>query len=71
MFGSKFKKEITVDGMHCAHCASKVETALKGLDGVKSVKVNLAAKTVTIGSSCELDDAAIKEAVASAGFTVM
>ena len=35
------KKIITVEGMHCMHCAGSVEKAVSALEGVKDAKVNL------------------------------
>ncbi len=70
MFGKKIKTEIKVEGMHCNHCAGKVETAIKEIDGVKSVKVDLDTKTVEITSSVELDRALLIGAVQKAGFTM-
>lgn len=71
MFGKKIKTEIKVEGMHCNHCASKVETAVKSLDGVKSVKVDLDTKSVEIVSSQSLDTVALKKAISDAGFTMV
>ena len=63
------KKEITIDGMHCEHCAAKVENALSSLEGVEKVKVKLAKGLAKI--NCEnVSDDAIKEAVSAVGFTV-
>ncbi len=70
MFGKKIKTEIKVEGMHCNHCASKVETAVKSLDGVKSVKVDLDTKSVEIVSSTEIDRVALAKAIENAGFAV-
>jgi copper chaperone len=39
---------IQVVGMHCAHCTTAVTEALKKLDGVEAVDVNLQAGTVFI-----------------------
>lgn len=49
MFG-KAKSEIVlkIEGMHCMMCSSRVEKALKALDGVKKVAVNLEAKTAKL-----------------------
>ncbi|MCH5164667.1 MAG: heavy-metal-associated domain-containing protein [Clostridiales bacterium] len=71
LFGKKIQKEIKVDGMHCMHCAGKVEAAIKALDGVKSVKADPNTKSVVITSSVELDNALIAQAVKSAGFTMV
>ncbi len=37
-----------IEGMHCAGCVSQVEKALKKVDGVESVTVNLATETATV-----------------------
>ncbi|MEG0902208.1 MAG: cation transporter [Clostridia bacterium] len=37
-----------VPSMSCQHCENAVKNALKDLPGVKSVVVNLGAKTVTV-----------------------
>lgn len=44
----KNKIEIIVEGMHCDHCANKVEQTLLEDDNIKKVKVDLAKKKVTI-----------------------
>ena len=31
MFGEKITKTISIDGMHCMHCAKKIEDTLKGI----------------------------------------
>ena len=69
MFGKKIKSEFKVEGMHCSHCAAKVETAIKAIDGVKSVKADPIAKNVVIISSETIDSALVAEAVKGAGFT--
>ncbi len=43
------KKEIiNVEGMTCNHCVNAVNKALKGMDGVKNVNVDLNAKAVSV-----------------------
>ncbi len=42
------KASIPISGMSCASCVSKVESAIKGLDGVISAQVNLATERGTI-----------------------
>jgi len=66
-------KEITlpVAGMSCAACVNKVEKALKGLPGVASAKVNLAAAKAGVEydpAACSLTD--IAEAISSIGYEV-
>jgi copper chaperone len=38
----------SIPGIHCMHCTRTIETELAELQGVKSVKADLAAKNVTI-----------------------
>lgn len=64
------KKIITVEGMHCAHCAGTVERVISELEGVNSAKVNLDKKTCTAKVSEDIDDAVIKSTVKDAGFDV-
>lgn len=42
------KVTLNVEGMSCSHCEHAVKTAVGALDGVASVEVSLAEKTVTI-----------------------
>ena len=64
------KKLIYVEGMHCMHCASTVEKAIKELDGVKDAKINLDKKLCTAKLSGGVSDEAIKDAIKNAGFEV-
>ena len=49
MFASEITKLYSVDGMMCsANCPGKVNESLKGIDGVKSCKVDFETKTATI-----------------------
>ncbi len=71
MFGQrKIKKTIKIEGMHCEHCAKKVETALSNLDNVKKVKVNLAKKQADMTLEKEIDDKLIKDAISELDFKV-
>ena len=45
---SKNKKTISIEGMHCEHCAKKVENTLSSIEGVNKVKVNLSKKEAII-----------------------
>jgi len=46
------KESISISGMHCAACAQRIEKAIKKLNGVSSVNVNLA----TDKASVEFDE---------------
>ncbi len=60
---------LKIEGMKCNHCKMAVEKALKGVDGVSSVQVDLAKKEAVVAGSPEL--AAMIEAVDEAGFKVV
>lgn len=64
------KKIITVEGMHCMHCAASVEKAVAAIDGIKDAKVNLDKKICTAKLSGEVSDDSIKNAIKEAGFEV-
>lgn len=61
---------VTVTGMTCGHCASSVREEVGNIPGVTTVDVDLATGLVTIASDTELDEGAIAEAVAEAGYQV-
>ncbi|NLB41238.1 MAG: heavy-metal-associated domain-containing protein [Clostridiales bacterium] len=61
---------IYVEGMTCNNCVRHVEEALKELEGVKSVKVDLKAKKADIELSAEVSDQQITEAIEDAGYDV-
>lgn len=71
MFGrKKITKEVYIDGMECMHCAKAAQTALKSIEGVSSVKIELENKKGIITSKEEISDAAVRAAIEDAGFSV-
>lgn len=44
------QQEVSIATMHCEHCKEHVKEALKKIDGVKEVKVNLATNKAIIYS---------------------
>lgn len=59
---------IKVDGMTCNHCKANVESNLEKLPFVKSARVNLSDKTVTIeGDKLEIEK--VKETIEALGYT--
>ncbi len=64
------KKKVGIEGMTCDHCVKRVENALKELDGVKNVKVNLKKKTADMELEVDLSSDKIKAAVEDAGYEV-
>ena len=60
---------IKVGGMECGNCASKVESALTGIEGVKSVKVSLEDKIVRVNYVTSLTDvSSLEKAIAQLGY---
>ncbi len=61
--------EIPVSGMHCGHCASRVEAAVGNLDGVRSTDVRLDdGKVVVVFEKAKLAPAKIVETIDALGF---
>lgn len=61
-------KKVFIEGMSCGHCAARIEKALGKLDGVGSVKVNLAGKFAELETAKDLDDKSVLAAIDSAGY---
>jgi len=63
------KTTLAVEHMNCATCPVIVKTALNKLDGVESVQVSMADKTVRVEFDNEkLSEAELAETVTNAGF---
>ncbi len=59
-----------IEGMSCASCVGRVEAALKKVDHVEDVAVNLATERADIKGDAQLDASALIEAVEKTGYTV-
>lgn len=55
-----------IEGMHCASCASRIESALAKIPGAESVNVNYATRQARVGGS--VPDEAVFAAVLSLGY---
>lgn len=62
------KKIITIEGMHCGHCAATVEKAIGSLEGITSAKVNLDKNMCVAKTNLDVSDETIKKAVTDCGF---
>lgn len=60
---------IKVDGMMCSHCKARVEKVCKAVPGTVDAVVDLAAKTVTVTGTADVE--ALKKAITDADYTVM
>lgn len=70
MFSKNFEKEIIVEGMHCGHCAKKVEDTLSKINGIKKVVADFNSGKVKIVSKTEIDSEALVTAVESLGYKI-
>ena len=61
---------VTVIGMTCGHCVSSVREEVGALAGVSDVEVDLGTGAVTITSTDTIEPAAVKAAVAGAGYQI-
>ena len=59
---------VNIDGMHCSHCAKRVEEGLKNIDNIKSVKVNLDKKNATITYKGEINIDDVKKEIENLDF---
>ena len=62
------KKEYKLSGMTCAACAMTVEMAVKDLDTVEDVSVNLATERLSLLPKAGFDSQQVLDAVAEAGY---
>ncbi len=69
LFEKTVSCEIAVEGMHCNHCKSKVESALKSIKGVKKFEVSLDSASATVEYlASKTTPEAIAEGVTAVGF---
>ncbi|HEY8523530.1 MAG TPA: cation transporter [Acidimicrobiales bacterium] len=64
------ERTYTVTGMSCDHCVHAVTSEVSSLPGVTKVDVDLASGRVLVASDQPIDDAAVRAAVAEAGYEV-
>ena len=62
-------RDYTVQGMTCAHCVTSVREEVEEVPGVTAVDVDLDSGRMTVSGE-GVDDAAVREAVAEAGYEV-
>ncbi len=55
------KKKFKLEDLDCAHCAAKMEEAIKKIDGVNDAAVNFLAQKMTIDADDERFDAIMEE----------
>lgn len=65
------KKKLFIGGMSCQNCIMYVASALKELDGVKDVEVNLKGGYGMVGLTKDIDDGTLKDAIHDAGYDLV
>lgn len=63
------KLTFQVPGMSCGHCVESVSTAVRGVEGVGAVDVDLDAKLVVVEGQ-GLSEAPLRQAINDAGYEV-
>ena len=63
------QKTLTISGMSCGHCSSRVETTLNAIEGIEA-KVNLESNTAELIVSENITDDLLKDAVDKIGYSV-
>ena len=62
------EQKFKISGMMCAGCVSNVETAVKKLDNVEAVEVNLLTNSLNVTYKVGADDLSVIQAVDKAGY---
>lgn len=70
MFGKKYKKFISIEGMSCERCANKISSSLSHLNGILKVKVLLNEKGATLVSKVPVSDEEITRNIEELGYKV-
>jgi len=65
------KIKLTVEGMHCASCASNIERVVKKVKGVKEASVSMMTRKAIIEAEDNVNLEEIKKAVARIGYKVI
>ena len=71
MLFKKFESSLTVEGMHCVKCVARITEAVKKINSVKKVNIDLDKKEVKVISSSQLDSSEVAAAIESLGFKVV
>ncbi len=59
------KKKYNLENLECAHCAAKMEEAIKNIEGVKDVSINFMTQKLSIEAEDDKFDEVMKQAVAA------
>ncbi len=70
MFNKKVEKTISIEGMKCEGCVSRVKNVLEDIKEVTECEVSLEEKTAKITLKKDIDDEIIKKKIENLGFKV-
>ncbi|HCO70459.1 MULTISPECIES: heavy-metal-associated domain-containing protein [unclassified Mesotoga] len=62
--------KLEIEGMSCNHCRMRVENALKAVDGVEKVIVDLDNGTAEVFSTKEIERNLLREIIEDAGYAL-
>ena len=66
------EESISIEGMMCGHCQTTVDKAIRSVNGVQDVTVDLDGKQATVVyDPSDTDISEIKAAIAKAGYKVV
>lgn len=65
------KIKLTIEGMHCASCASNIERAVKKIKGVQEVVVSLMTNKAFVDVEENVNKEEIKKAIGKVGYKVV
>jgi P-type Cu+ transporter len=65
------KIKLTIEGMHCASCASNIERALGKIKAIKSALVSVMTKKAIIEAEDSVNIEEIKKAISDIGYRVI
>lgn len=64
------KLEIAIKGMHCEHCKKRIEEALKSIDNIQKLKIDLKSGKTIIKYTGELDISIINNIITELGYEI-
>ena len=64
------KLKLTIEGMHCASCATNIEKSISKVPGIKKVLVNLMMNKAYVELEDNVSKADIEKAVSKVGYKV-
>ena len=64
------KIKLTIEGMHCASCASNVERAVKKMKGINSASVSIMTNKAMIEAEDSVNPEEIKKVISNIGYKV-